>query len=192
MTHYGCWAHCRRYYADAVKVNIQDGEAAKMMLRIDALFLVDREAARLGLTGGERLALRQEHAKPWLNEIQDTARSLVMQVLPKSKLGEALTYTLNQWEKLARCLEDGEVELSNNIAENSMRPWALGRKNWLHLGSIQAGPRIAAIASVVESCRRLALPVVDYLMEILPGLANRPLSQVAQLTPARWSAERAK
>ena len=192
LTHYGCWAHCRRYYADAVKVNIQDGEAAKMMLRIDALFLVDREAARLGLTGGERLALRQEHAKPWLNEIQDTARSLVMQVLPKSKLGEALTYTLNQWEKLARCLEDGEVELSNNIAENSMRPWALGRKNWLHLGSIQAGPRIAAIASVVESCRRLALPVVDYLMEILPGLANRPLSEVAQLTPSRWAAARAK
>ena len=115
-----------------------------------------------------------------------------MQVLPKSKLGEALTYTLNQWEKLARCLEDGEVELSNNIAENSMRPWALGRKNWLHLGSIQAGPRIAAIASVVESCRRLALPVVDYLMDILPGLANRPLSHASQLTPARWAATRAK
>ena len=115
-----------------------------------------------------------------------------MKVLPKNKFGEALTYTINQWERLDRCLRDGEVELSNNIAENSMRPWALGRKNWLHIGSIKAGPKIAAIASVVESCRRLQLPVTDYLLDVLPGLGNRPLSQVAQLTPARWAAARAK
>jgi hypothetical protein len=64
------------------------------------------------------------------------------------------------------------------------------RKNWLHLGSVPAGPKIAAIASVVESCRRLGLPVVEYLMDVLPGLADRPVSQVAQLTPARWAAAR--
>jgi transposase len=192
LTHYGCWAHARRYYVDAVKVNAEDAEATQMVLRIDALFLVDREAARLGLTGAERHAYRQEQAEPWLREIQETARRLAMRVLPKSKLGEALTYTINQWERLARCLEDGEVELSNNIAENSMRPWALGRKNWLHVGSVQAGPKIAAIASVVESCRRLGLPVVEYLMDVLPGLADRPVSQVAQLTPARWAAARAR
>ena len=84
------------------------------------------------------------------------------------------------------------MELSNNLAENSMRPWALGRKNWLHVGSVQAGPKIAAIASVVESCRRLALPVVDYLMDVLPGSMDRPVSQVAHLTPARWAAARTK
>ena len=192
LTHYGCWAHARRYYVDAVKMNAEDAEATQMVLRMDALFLVDREAARLGLRGPERQAFRQEHARPWLDEIQETARTLVMRVLPKSKLGEALTYTINQWDRLARCLEDGEVELSNNIAENSMRPWALGRKNWLHVGSVKAGPKIAAIASVVESCRRLGLPVVEYLMEILPGLADRPVSQVAQLTPAHWAAARAR
>ena len=82
------------------------------------------------------------------------------------------------------------MELSNNLAENSMRPWALGRKNWLHVGSVKAGPRIAAIASVVESCRRLGLPIVDYLLDVLPGLPDRTLSQAAQLTPARWSARR--
>ena len=174
------------------KMNAEDAEATQMVLRMDALFLVDREAARLGLRGPERQAFRQEHARPWLDEIQETARTLVMRVLPKSKLGEALTYTINQWDRLARCLEDGEVELSNNIAENSMRPWALGRKNWLHVGSVKAGPKIAAIASVVESCRRLGLPVVEYLREILPGLADRPVSQVAQLTPAHWAAARAR
>ena len=127
LTHYGCWAHARRYYVDAVKVNPDDTEAKNMVLRIDALFLIDREAARLGLAAAERQAFRQEQAPEWLHEIQKAARSAVRRVLPRSKLGEALNYTLNQWEKLARCVEDGEVELSNNLAENSMRPWALGR-----------------------------------------------------------------
>ena len=191
LTHYGCWSHCRRYYADAVKVNIEDGEAAQMVLRIDALFLIDRQAAALGLTAAERQAFRQEHALSWLEEIHGRARTLAMRTLPKSKLGEALTYTLNQWEKLKRCVTDGEVELSNNLAENSIRPWALGRKNWLHVGSSKAGPKIAAIVSVVESCRRLGLPIVDYLLDVLPGLGDRPVSQVARLTPARWAVARA-
>lgn len=190
LIHYGCWAHARRYYVDAVKVNPADAEAKNMVLRIDALFLIDREAARLGLTAAERQVFREEPAREWLDDIRDRARFLITRELPRSKLGEALTYTLKQWEKLARCVEDGEVELSNNIAENSMRPWALGRKNWLHVGSVKAGPRIAAIASVVESCRRLRLPIVDYLLDILPGFPDLTLTQAAQLTPARWSARR--
>jgi transposase len=190
LIQYGCWAHARRYYVDAVKVNPNDGEAKNMVRRMDALFLNDREAARLGLTAPERQRFREEHGREWLDEIRDTARFLVMRELPASKLGKALTYTLNQWDKLERCVTDGEVELSNNIAENSMRPWALGRKNWLHVGSVKAGPRVAAIASVVESCRRLRLPIVDYLLAVLPGLPDRTLRQAAQLTPARWSATR--
>ena len=101
-----------------------------------------------------------------------------------------MNYTLNQWKKLKRCLEFAEVELSNNLAENSMRPIALGRKNWLHVGSEKSGPKVAAILSVVESCRRLGLPVKEYLGDVLPGLARRTLSQVARLTPARWAASR--
>jgi hypothetical protein len=110
--------------------------------------------------------------------------------LPKSALGKAVTYTLNQWPKLVRCLEYEEVELSNNLAENSMRPVAVGRKNWLHVGSVKAGPKVAAILSVVESCRRIGAPVREYLGDVLPGLDRRTLSQVAGLTPTRWSAAR--
>ena len=69
-------------------------------------------------------------------------------------------------------LEYPELELSNNLAENSMRPVALGRSNWIHIGSPQAGPRIAAILSVIESCRRLRVPVREYRAAILPGLAD--------------------
>ena len=82
------------------------------------------------------------------------------------------------------------MELSNNLAENSMRPVALGRKNWLHVGSAQAGPKVAAILSVVESCRRIGAPVKEYLTSVLPGLDRRKLSEVPNLTPARWFAAR--
>ena len=95
------------------------------------------------------------------------------------------------WTKLRRCFDYPEVELSNNLAENSMRPVALGRKNWLHVGSVQAGPKVAAILSVVESCRRLGVPVKDYFSAVLPGLNWRPLPEVVILTPARWAARRA-
>jgi len=109
---------------------------------------------------------------------------------PKSALGEAVSYTLNMWAKLRRCFDHAEVELSNNVAENSMRPVALGRKNWLHVGSAKAGPKVAAILSIVESCRRLGASVKDYPLAILPGLARWKLSELPQLTPAQWKAAR--
>ena len=90
------------------------------------------------------------------------------------------------WEKLSRFLEYPELELSNNLAENSMRPVAIGRKNWIHVGSPQAGPKIAAILSVVESCRRLKLSVRDYLAAVLPGLADLLIQRLPSLTPAAW------
>jgi transposase len=191
LVHVGCWAHARRKFVDAVKVNPQDAAAVTMVTRLDALFLVDRYARQQQVGMAERLALRREHAASWAEEIRQECVALLKTVLPKSALGQAAAYTLNMWAKLRRCFDYAEVELSNNLAENSMRPVALGRKNWLHVGSAQAGPKVAAILSVVESCRRLGAPVTEYLMDILPGMNRRKLSEVAQLTPARWSTSRA-
>jgi transposase len=190
MVHAGCWAHARRKFVDAVKVSPQDAEAVQMVLRMDALFVVDREARQKGMSSAERLALRREHAMPWVNEIREACLAVSRLTLPQSALGKAAAYTLNMWAKLARCLEYEQVELSNNLAENSMRPVALGRKNWLHVGSVKAGPKVAAILSVVESCRRLRVPVKKYLADVLPGLDRRKLSEVSMLTPTRWSAAR--
>ena len=190
LVHVGCWAHARRYFVDAVKVNPKDGEATKMVVRMDALFLVDRKAREQQMSVEERLALRKSHAEEWADEIHLECLKLSKQVLPKSALGKAVSYTLNQWPKLRRCFDYAEVELSNNLAENSMRPIALGRKNWLHVGSEQSGPKVAAILSVIESCRRLGLQVKDYLLDILPGMNQRKLPEVAELTPSRWSAGR--
>lgn len=183
----GCWAHARRKFIEAVKLNKQDAAAVAMVTRMDALFLIDRNARQQGLSAGERQEMRREHAPEWLNEIRQECLTVQRRSLPQSALGKAASYTLSQWKKLERCLEYEQVELSNNLAENSMRPIAVGRKNWLHIGSAQAGPKVAAILSVVESCRRLGIPVKDYLASVLPGLQERTLREVAALSPARWA-----
>lgn len=190
LVHVGCWAHARRKFVDAVKVNREDAAAIQMVVRMDALFLVDRDARKKQMTIGERLASRREHAGIWAEEIRQECAKLAPTVLPKSALGKAVGYTLNMWPKLRRCFDYAEVELSNNLAENSMRPVALGRKNWLHVGSAQAGPKVAAILSIVESCRRMRVPLKDYLLDVLPGLDRRKLSEVALFTPSRWAAAR--
>jgi transposase len=190
LIHVGCWAHARRKFVDAVKVNPKDAAAINMVTRMDALFLVDRHARQQQLSAEERAAFRREHAQPWVEEIHSECLWLRARALPKSTTGEAVTYTLNMWTKLKRCFDFGEVELSNNLAENSMRPVALGRKNWLHVGSAKSGPKVAAILSVVESCRRLDVPLKDYLLAVLPGMSRRKRSKIAGLTPARWKASR--
>ncbi len=94
---------------------------------MDALFLVDRHAREKQMTPEERLAARREHAEVWAEEIRQECAKLALTVLPKSALGRAVGYTLNMWPKLRRCLDYAEVELSKSLAENSMRPVALGR-----------------------------------------------------------------
>jgi transposase len=190
LVHVGCWAHARRKFVDAVKVNRDDAAAVQMVIRMDALFLVDREARKRQMSVEERLAARREHVEVWAEEIRAECAKLAENTLPKSALGKAVGYTLNMWPKLRRCFDHAEVELSNNLAENSMRPVALGRKNWLHVGSPKAGPKVAAILSVVESCRRLAVPPKEYLLNVLPGLDCRKATEIAQLTPSRWAAAR--
>jgi transposase len=188
MVHAACWAHARRGFVDAVKLHPRDAAAAGIVARIDELFGIEAHAKEQNLDSAARHALRREHAGPLLDLIRKDVEAARADVLPSSSLGKAANYTLALWLRLTRFLEYPELELSNNLAENSMRPVALGRKNWLHVGSPQAGPKVAAILSVVESCRRLQLPVRDYLAAILPGLADTSVHSLPELTPAAWAA----
>ena len=188
MIHAACWAHARRKFVDALKLNPQDARAAQMVARLDALFAIDAEARAHGLDHAARQALRHEQARPLLDVIQQEVERVRTEALPASALGKAAQYTLGLWPKLVRFLAHAELELSTNWAENSMRGVALGRKNWIHIGSVAAGPRVAAILSVMESGRRLDLRVRDYLGAVLPGLASQTLPQLADLTPAAWAA----
>jgi len=156
--------------------------------RLDELFVVDAEARRKTLTTAARHFRRQETARPLLDDIRSKIEAAQSAALPSSALSKACQYALAVWKKLTRFLEYPELELSTNLADNSMRPVALGRKNWLHIGSPQAGPKVAAILSIVESCRRLQVPVRDYFFAILPGLADLPIRCLPDLTSTVWVA----
>jgi len=186
MVHAACWSHARRYFVDAVKLNKQDAASIRAVELINELFAIDAQARDEKMDHAARHALRHQKAPPVLAEIRTHILEMSKTVLPGSAAGQACRYTLALWKKLIRFLDHPELELSNNLAENSMRPIAVGRGNWIHIGSEQAGPRIAAIVSVIESCRRLKIPVREYLADILPGLANTPLQRIADLTPAVW------
>jgi hypothetical protein len=174
---------------DAVKLNKQDAASIRAVELINELFAIDAQARNEKMDHAARHALRHEKAPPLLDEIRTHILEMSKTVLPSSAAGQACRYTLAIWKKLVCFLDYSELELSNNLAENSMRPIALGRGNWIHIGSETAGPRVAAIISVIESCRRLKIPVRHYLADILPGLANTQLQRIADLTPAAWAAK---
>jgi len=192
MVHAGCWSHAERYFSEAVQLNPNDSVATPIVARIDELFAIDAEARHQDLSLEARHALRQQQSRPLLDVIRQQIEAARSTALPGGALAKACNYTLTLWEKLNRFLEYPELELSNNLAENSMRPVALGRKNWIHVGSSQAGPKIAAILSIVESCRRLKFPVRDYLAAVLPGLADFPIRRLAERTPSAWANQHPK
>jgi transposase len=191
MVHACCLAHARRKFVDAVKLNAKDADSARIVTGMDDLFAIDREAREKNMNHAQRAASRQDRAPRVLEQLRIDLLALQKKALPKSTAGQAANYTLSLWSKLTLFLNYPELELSTNMAENSMRPIAIGRKNWLHLGSKQAGPKIAAIFSVVESCRRLRVPIRAYLANVLPGLANRSIHSLAELTPGAYAAKHA-
>jgi transposase len=190
LVHAACWSHVAIYFRRVLELNPRDPVATPIVERIRDLFAIDSEARQRGLSLEARQTLRLENARPLLDAIRKQIETARAMALPASALGKACQYTLHLWEKLTRFLEHAELELSNNPAENSMRPVAVGRKNWIHVGSAKAGPKIAAILSVVESCRRLKISVRDYLGAILPGIADVSVSRLREFTPSSWDLQR--
>lgn len=189
IVHAGCWAHARRKFIDAVKLSPKDQAATRIVKLMNDLFAIDAEAREKNMDHAARHGSRLEKVPALLDEIRAQIRDAQKNALPQSATGKAASYTLALWNKLTRFLEYPELELSNNLAENSMRPIAIGRKNWIHIGSAQAGPKVAAIFSVIESCRRMKIPVREYLAAVLPGLNNLSIHRVAELTPKVWAAK---
>ncbi len=188
----GCWAHARRYFVDALKVAPGEAAAEEIVARIAQLYAIETEARTQNFSAEDRQKLRQAKSVPLLATIKEKVEALRRRVLPQSAFGKACEYALGQWPRLTRFCEHGIVEIDNNWCENAIRPLALGRKNWLHIGSENAGPRIAAIASVIETCRRLAINPREYLLDVLPKLSSGLASKVAELTPSAWLAAKAK
>jgi transposase len=189
MVHAGCWTHARRGFANVVKLNPGDPVASPIVARINELFAVDAEAREQRLSMEERHRLRQQKAPEQLEKIKAGMAAAKAGALPGGALENACAYALGIWPRLTRFLEYPELELSNNLIENSMRPITLGRKNWIHIGSPEAGSKVAAILSVIETCRRLKISARDYFSSVLPGLAGMRLHRLATLTPTAWATQ---
>ena len=188
-----CWAHARRAFFEVQELNDPDRLEALGLIR--QMYMNERLAVESAAKRDSETALtkaRKGYRK--MTEVLvkgyfSVCEKIVGRALPPSNpLVKAANYSLKQKEELSVFLKNPLVGIDNNPAENTIRPWALGRKNWLHVGSAKSGPSVAAILSLVESCRRLNIPVREYLMDVLPGLAERKRTDVTTLTPGRWAA----
>lgn len=188
IVYVGCMAHARRGFVDMAKLAPLNPVPQEVLERFAKLYAVEKEAREGGLSPAARLALRQARSLPLMAALKTRLVEIRQQIPPGGKLSQACDYALGQWSRLEEYLSDGRIEIDNNWCEGAMRPWAVGRKNWLHIGSPEAGPKIAAIASIVETCRRLDINLREYLRDVLPRLGQWPISRVAELTPTAWKA----
>jgi hypothetical protein len=187
----GCMAHARRGFVDALKLEPSNPDAIGVVGEIAKLYAVEKEAREGQLTHSEREELRKLRSIPVLTSLKEKITALNAKHPPQTAFGKACRYALGQWARLIVFATHGEVEIDNNWCENAMRPIALGRKNWLHLGSEEAGPRVAAIISVIETCRRLDINMREYLLDVLPRIPSWPAKRIAELTPMAWAARQA-
>lgn len=182
----GCLVHARRKFVETSQVTPTASEPKEILCVFAQLYAVEKEARELGLDAAARLTLRKEKSAPVMRTLQRRLLELRMSEPPSSRLVEACDYTLKQWDRLEKYLEDGVLEADTNLCENGMRGVALGRKNWLHLGDKNAGPKVAAILSVLGTCQRLGINAREYLSDVLPRLGSWPITRVAELSPVAW------
>ena len=176
-----CWVHCRRYWHKAKE---QDPARAHHALAYISR-LQEVERATRDCKASVRRKKRVEHSVPLLSEFGAWLEGQTF--LPKSLIGKAATYTRNQWAALNRYVEDGDLSMDNNFAERAMRPIAIGRKNWLFVGSERAGHRAAILTSLVASCKNNLVEPWAYLRDIFTRLAHQvPTSQLTELLPDIW------
>ena len=191
IVYVGCMAHARRGFVEMAKLAPLNPVPREILERFAKLYAIEKEARDGALNSEARLALRQAKSVALMAALKTRLVEIRQQIAPGGKLSQACDYALGQWTRLEEYLRDGRIEIDNNWCEGAMRPWAVGRKNWLHIGSPEAGPKIAAIASIVETCRRLDIPLRDYLRDLLPNLGEWPSNRVAELTPTAWKAAQA-
>jgi transposase len=176
LTHAGCWAHARRKFDEAVKAQTpkgkkpKAGKATRALGFIRKLYRVERLARDQGLSPEQRLAFRQQHAQPVIDELQAWLQTSLSQVPPKSAVGKALHYLNNQWGKLTVYLTDGRIPIDNNPAENAIRPFVIGRKAWLFADTVAGAEASANLYSLVETAKANGLEPYRYLRHIFTHL----------------------
>jgi transposase len=158
LVHLGCWAHCRRYFHDALQALPKDKRgpdqlAARFIALIAKLYQVEAQGRRDEVDTAELVQRRQRHSAPVLADIEALWLANLHAVLPKSLLGQALHYLASQWSKLSRYVEDGRYSIDNNAQENAIRPFCVGRRNWLFADTVAGANASANLYSLLQTCR---------------------------------------
>ena len=183
ITEIGCMAHARRKFFDLHVAN-KSQLAEQALHSISGLYEVERQA--LSMSDEDRWQIRQEMAVPIIKTLHDWMLAQRDLVPNGSATAKALDYSLKRWVALTRYLDDGAVPIDNNQVENQIRPWALGRSNWLFAGSLRSGKRAAAIMSLIQSARMNGHDPYDYLKDVLTRLPTQRASEIGQLLPHQW------
>jgi transposase len=195
----GCWAHGRRNFHDARTSDA--ARAAEALARIGFFYDVEREAKAIidkqKLDGDQadalRLKMRQERTLPKLKEFKLWIDEQAKVVLPKSPIAQAINYANNHWDALLRFTEHGFLNIDNNAAERALRAGAVGRKNWMFVGSDEGGRTAAVLYTFTQTCRRHGIDPFAYLQDVLARLPKGDYQELADLFPHRWAeAQRAK
>ena len=179
----GCWSHVRRGFWDewaSHKATI----AKQALDRIGALFDIERPIA--GARPDIRRAVRQRTARPRIDELAVWLDAQLAKIPGKSDLAGAVRYARSRWPALTRYLDDGRLEISNNAAENQIRPAAVGRKNWLFCGSDAGGERAAAFYTLVRTARLNGIEPEAWLTDVIARIGAHPINRLAEMLPWNW------
>jgi transposase len=177
-----CWAHARRKFFDAQNSSPRDAHQILEWIRQ----LYDIEERTRELSANARRKLRVAEAAPVLDRIDTRLAELEQRALPKSVLAKAVSYARNQWQALCRYTEDGRLSIDNNVSERTLRHQAIGRKNWLFLGSEQAGPRAAVLCTILAGAKRHRIEPWTYLRELLLRLHDDD-PRLDEMLPDQWA-----
>jgi transposase len=183
-----CNAHARRKFYEAR--GSDDLRAHQALAYYAQLYALERGASDAGLDDEGRLRMRQDFSVPILEQFHNWLMEQRAQVLPKSPMAEAIGYALNNWTALIRYTEAGFLAIDNNVAEREMKRIAIGRKNWLFVGSDKGGRTAAVLYSFTSTCHRLGIEPWAYLQDVLTRLPGMPAERLAELLPDRWQAAR--
>lgn len=173
IDHAGCWAHARRKFMEAQKGSgkgSRSGSVDVALSYIRQIYAVEKEGRQKEYSPEQLYALRQEKTKPLLAEFRQWLEKKLLQVVPKSLLGTAVNYTFNQWSRLITYLDHGEVTPDNNAAENAIRPFVIGRKNWLFAGTQAGAEASACLYSLIETAKANNLEPYKYLRYLFEKL----------------------
>lgn len=181
ITLFHCMAHARRYFEKALDENKELAE--HFLSEIQRVYAVEREARERNLSFDERKGLRQIKSVPTLEDLHRWMKEKILEVTPQSLSGKALAYTLPRWEKLMLYTTDGKLEIDNNLVENSIRPIAIGRKNYLFAGSHEAAKRAAMIYSLLGTCRLTRVEPFQWLKNVFEVLPDWKFNRIEELLP---------